>query len=45
MNNDYIPFGEEWKKEVSKFSKKELINWLASSLKENVELKEKQNNL
>ena len=31
---DYIPFGEEWEKEMMKFSKIRLIRLLADALKE-----------
>ncbi len=32
MDKDYIPFGEEWKKEMAKFNKPELIELLRSNL-------------
>lgn len=32
--DDYIPFGEEWEKEMMKFSKIRLIRMLADALKE-----------
>jgi len=30
---DYIPYGEEWEKEINKFPKKDIIKMLADALK------------
>lgn len=35
MTVDESPFCEKWKKETMKFSKRELVNWLANALNEN----------
>jgi hypothetical protein len=36
---EYEPFSEEWEKEMMKFNKKLLIEFLKKALKENIELK------
>lgn len=43
--NDFTPFGEEWKKEVIKLPKPFLINMWAKSAKEAKELLEQRNEL
>jgi len=32
MNKGYIPYGPEWEKEISKLTKKDLIEWLRNAL-------------
>ncbi|WP_338814083.1 hypothetical protein V9L05_01415 [Bernardetia sp. Wsw4-3y2] len=38
-NSNYIPFGEEWKKECQKFSKSDIIEMYATSQRHHNELK------
>lgn len=35
---EYIPFGDEWKKEVMTHSKEQLVNWWKKSLQKIIEL-------
>ena len=42
-NNDYIPFGDEWKSEMKKLKKEVLIDLLSNALKENLKLKNFKN--
>lgn len=37
MDNNYEPFGPEWKKEMAKFPKAQLIDMLGNALKKNQE--------
>ena len=39
---DYEPFSEEWEKEMMKFNKKLLIEFLKKALIENIKLKENE---
>lgn len=34
--SDYVPFGDEWKAEVMRLKKSEIIDMLAKALRENV---------
>lgn len=36
--SEYIPFGEEWEKEMKKHKKDELVEFLKHSLKKNIKL-------
>ena len=38
--SEYIPFGEEWKKEMMKFPKAALVNMLAKAMSERLELED-----
>ena len=39
---DVIPFGEEWEKEMMKFRKIELIDWVRRALEENRQLRRQE---
>jgi hypothetical protein len=41
MSDNYEEFGDEWKKELNKFSKLELIMWIKKLLIEKKQLQEK----
>ena len=41
QNSEYVPFGEEWKKEVSKLTKKSIIDLYRSRCKEVINLEGK----
>ena len=43
MEKEYIPFGEEWEKEMSKWNKAQLIDALRKAWIKNKDLEEKLN--
>lgn len=36
--SEYVPFGDEWKKEVMRLKKSEIVDMLAKALRENASL-------
>lgn len=40
-DESYVPFGDEWRKELSKFKKDHLIDLLKDALEKNVNLSKK----
>lgn len=43
IDPNYIPFGEEWKQEISKLPKKMLIEMLRKALIEKIQLLDEKN--
>lgn len=43
MENNYVPYGEEWRKEMKKLTKDVLIDMLANSFQKKIKLEKQLN--
>ena len=44
MEDNYVPYGPEWEKEMMKFTKKQLIDMLRDEINSNASIDEEEEN-